>query len=254
MDESDGNYSRGDLSLREAIGLANQWSSTDTIHFDPAFTANGPATILLVMGELKVTDDVTISGPGSSLLTLDASGSDPTPTLKDSNGSRIFNLDDSSVNLIECSISGLRLTGGDVKGSGGAVRDVEKLSLRDVLAERNTASESGGGVFVSISGISGSFAMDSSVVIGNSSKNGGGGGVALQVTFGANVSITGSDFRTNTSSGTTAAGGGLRITGGSGEGQILIENNEFSGNTTGGTTVNGGGALHRSKRIRRFNT
>ena len=82
VDESDGNFSRGDLSLREAIELANHWPSTDTIRFDPALTAAGPATILLTMGELKITDDVTIEGPGAELLTIDASGNDPTPDIQ----------------------------------------------------------------------------------------------------------------------------------------------------------------------------
>ena len=64
VDESDGNYARGDLSLREAIELANLYPGADTIHFDPALTAGGPAKILLTQGELKITDSLTIDGPG----------------------------------------------------------------------------------------------------------------------------------------------------------------------------------------------
>ena len=59
VDESDGDYSRGDLSLREAIELANASNYdgvVDTIRFDPALTAGGPATILLTHGELAITD------------------------------------------------------------------------------------------------------------------------------------------------------------------------------------------------------
>ena len=41
-DESDGNYALGDLSLREAIVLANTYPGTDTIRFDPALTQRRP--------------------------------------------------------------------------------------------------------------------------------------------------------------------------------------------------------------------
>ena len=82
VDESDGDYSRGDLSLREAIELANASMHdgvVDTIRFDPSLWAEGPATILLTKGELKITDSLMVNGPGAELLTIDASGNDPTP-------------------------------------------------------------------------------------------------------------------------------------------------------------------------------
>ena len=56
-DESDGDFSRGDLSLREAIELANAADYegvVDMIRFDPALWAEGPARILLMQGELKI--------------------------------------------------------------------------------------------------------------------------------------------------------------------------------------------------------
>ena len=45
----------------------------------PSLTSGGPATITLTQGELKITDSLTINGPGANLLTIDASGNDPTP-------------------------------------------------------------------------------------------------------------------------------------------------------------------------------
>ena len=54
VDESDGNYSpRGSVATRGGR-LANMWPSDDTIHFDPALTAGGPAAIVLAMGELRL--------------------------------------------------------------------------------------------------------------------------------------------------------------------------------------------------------
>ena len=47
------------------------------------------------MGELAITDSTTIIGPGANLLTIDASGNDPTPgRTNNGDGSRVFNIDD----------------------------------------------------------------------------------------------------------------------------------------------------------------
>ena len=75
-DESDGNYSLGDLSLREAIQFANADSHADVIVFDESIgrrdCAHGRST--------GVSTDVTIKATGADLMTIDASGNDPTPT------------------------------------------------------------------------------------------------------------------------------------------------------------------------------
>ena len=56
VDEFDGNHSAGDLSLREALSLANGSSGANTITFAAALTSGGPATILLTRGELAIRD------------------------------------------------------------------------------------------------------------------------------------------------------------------------------------------------------
>jgi CSLREA domain-containing protein len=123
VDESDGNYSAGDLSLREAIGLANESAGTSTITFAAVLTSSGPATILLTMGELwiQLHDTLTIDGPGANLLTIDASGNDPTPTIDEENGSRVFLISDAGDTRANVSISGVTLTGADNLGAGGAI-------------------------------------------------------------------------------------------------------------------------------------
>ena len=86
-DEDDGNVLPGDLSLREAIRLANEnTGAADTIEFAPTLTAGGPATITLSLGELLIIDSVTITGPSAELLTIDASGNDLTPTEDNGDG------------------------------------------------------------------------------------------------------------------------------------------------------------------------
>src|SRR5262249_60019976 len=61
----------GQLSLRQAVNLANALATPGTIGFDPAVFA-GPQTITLTAGPLVLTDpaSTTITGPGASLLTV----------------------------------------------------------------------------------------------------------------------------------------------------------------------------------------
>ena len=54
-----------DVSLREALGLANGSIGADTITFASSLTDGGAATILLTLGELLANDAVTISGPSA---------------------------------------------------------------------------------------------------------------------------------------------------------------------------------------------
>jgi CSLREA domain-containing protein len=114
-------FNDGLTSLREAIFAANIVPGADTLDFAPALTAAGPAKILLTGGELAITDALTINGPGADLLTIDASGSDPTPGVSHGDGSLVFRVDNANPNsLVSVSISDLTLTGGDSQ-YGGAV-------------------------------------------------------------------------------------------------------------------------------------
>jgi hypothetical protein len=144
VDEADDNHARGDLSLREAIALTNAYPSVDTIRFDPALAGG---TILLTKGELKITDILTIDGPGAELLTIDASGSDPTPSIDDGKGSRIFYIDAGN-ELIDdpVTVRGLTLTGGDAYFSGGAILARETLLVNECTITKNAAGNNGGAI------------------------------------------------------------------------------------------------------------
>jgi hypothetical protein len=115
VDENDG-IGVGGISLRDAVAAA---VSGDTINFAPALTSGGPATITLTQGELLINKSLTISGPGANVLTIDASGNDPTPTQNNGDGSRIFYNNVSLANAL--SINGLTLTGADSPQFGGAI-------------------------------------------------------------------------------------------------------------------------------------
>ncbi len=81
-DESDGDYSVGDLSLREAIALANFMPGPDTVSFSSeAF--NETRSIELSLGEIRIADSVNLRGPGTGLLTI-----------RGQVGSRVFNVND----------------------------------------------------------------------------------------------------------------------------------------------------------------
>ena len=120
IDENDGDYTAGDLSLREAIGLANGSIGADTITFNSLF--DSARTINLVRQLPTIVEALTITGPGQDLLTLDA-GRGTDNLIGTGDGFRIFNLDDgNSGSKIDVSLSGLTLTGGDPNEDDSAAR------------------------------------------------------------------------------------------------------------------------------------
>jgi hypothetical protein len=238
-DESDGNFSSGDRSLREAIGLAFGSVGLETITFAGSLTSGGPATIVLTLGELAIRDTLTISGPGSGLLTIDASGNDPTPLLDNGDGSRVFNVDDgSSQIIISVSISGLTLTHGDSAAEGGGIRNAESLTITNAAISDNSSGNEGGGV-----SNRGSLAISASTVSGNSSDENGGG---VYNGYGA-LTISASTISGNTATG-GHVGGGVYTRGGT----LDVNASSISGNTSG---IGGGiGAFYGAVTVIRDST
>ncbi len=71
-DENDGDLSFNDISLREAILLANFDANATTITFDTTVFAAPRKTISLNTALNDLSADVTITGPGANLLTVEA--------------------------------------------------------------------------------------------------------------------------------------------------------------------------------------
>ncbi|MHC4874901.1 MAG: choice-of-anchor Q domain-containing protein [Planctomycetota bacterium] len=183
-DVDDGDYSAGNLSLREAVRLANESVDLgETISFDAAL--NG-TTIALTGSELPVLYPVIINGPGAGLLTIDAGDL-----------SRVFNVDDSTGTSIAVSISGLTLTRGMSDGDGGAIRNNETLTLADLVITASSAA-SGGGVFNS-----GVLTVNDSTLSNNLAQYGGGIVDAL-----ATLNVNRSTIADNVA---TVQGAGIRI-------------------------------------------
>ncbi|MCF6263131.1 MAG: hypothetical protein L3J24_06040 [Xanthomonadales bacterium] len=235
VDESDGDFSPGDLSLREAVEQANLDAAADSISFAAALTGGGPATITLTLGEIQVTESVIITGPGQTLLTISGN-----------NASRIFLLDDGNNSaFIDVGISGLSLINGHamdavVNGGqrGGAIRSIENLTLTDSTLSGNVADTHGGGVY----SVLGTAVMDGLTFTGNMAGTDDGGGLFLDL---GTLTLRNSLFSTNTAG---DAGGGARMNLFRAQDSALIEDTVFDNNTAtredgGGLSVGGNGDL-----------
>jgi len=223
VDELDGSVVDGDTSLRDAIAAASEGQ---------VITFSVTGVINLTLGQLDIDKGLTITGPGSSLLTIDASGGN----------SRIFDIMPNPGND-SVLISGLTLTGGNVTGSGGAILSREDFTLSNSVVTGNTATDNGGGIdAVSSSNISGPFmtTIIDSVVSdnGTTSSGGKGGGIFVSTVVGSSTTITGSTISGNTTAGSNGEGGGLYSIN---SGTLTISATTVFGNSTYGFSSGGGG-------------
>lgn len=238
VDESDGDYSDGDFSLREAIELANQIAGGDVVHFDPSLAGG---TILLTLGQLSVSSDVEIIGLGADQLIVDASGNDPTPELDNGDGSRVFfiNNSDNALNA-SVTIAGLTITGGDSPSSGGGILSFENLLLREVIVTGNSMTGSrqyGGGIFQAL----GSLTIVDSQIIANSTPNYAGGGISIeQSQLGIINSTIGYNYAELRGGGIHAFATDISIT------DSIIEHNSSDGRGGGVSAGNGSFTMQRS--------
>ena len=144
VDEDDGDFSYGDLSLREAVRLANENPLFDRIEFDPMLFVGSPTTFSLSgnlainqPATIQITTSMEIEGPGSSVLWLDGSGL--THSLLPVQGQqRIFNVSDgNSATTIDVTIRGLGFVNAVSHIGGGAIYSTENLTLEDTLFVNN---------------------------------------------------------------------------------------------------------------------
>ncbi|MCA9259994.1 MAG: hypothetical protein KDA61_12370, partial [Planctomycetales bacterium] len=235
-DASDGDFSAGNLSLREAIELANFTDDAETITFDPVVFAT-PQTIALTSPLPTITESVSILGPGAALLVLDAGkGPDNTPGTFD--GFRIVDINDGNDNdQINVAFSGLTLTGADTRAYGGAIMNFEDLEITASVISGNSATIGGGVVNYGAATITGSTLSD------NKARDYGGGIYSRGAATIASSTISGNS---------AGYGGGIVNTG-----AITITDSTISGNhaehsgggvynlataTIAHTTISGNGA------------
>lgn len=138
----------GPSSLRDLIAAAN---SDDTIDF--AVTG----IITLTSGELLISKNLTISGPGTTNLTISGN-----------HASRIFTVQTG----VTANISGLSIRDGSASEGGGINNIGGKLTVMDCTLWGNTATGGSGGAIV-ISG-NGDLTLTRSTLAGNNAIFGGG--------------------------------------------------------------------------------
>ena len=214
----------GTGSLRDAITQANATTEADRIDFSVTGTIN-------IASQLPtITEALTINGPGADQLTIDA-GSGATSAPGD--GHSIFFISSSAPELINVTLRGLTLTGGDPSNSssagaiwnqenltvisssivgnttganfadGGGIKNQGSGTLKviDSTISDNTAARWGGGI-----SNSGSLSLINSTVSGNTAGRGGG----IYNLSGRSATISSSTITENSAS---ARGGGIEARG-----------------------------------------
>ena len=214
------NADSGAGSLRQAIADA---CDASTITFNMALVTS---PITLTTSELTISKNLTVTGPGSSVLTIRRGTAAGTAQF------RVFNVNSGTVN-----ISGVTVTNGTPTAStpdGGGIVNSTTLALTDVIVSGNTAG-------VGLPG----------------GATGGGGGVGGGIYNGGTLTMTNCFVNGNTA-GKGGDGSGVGGNGGNGGGlyntaSLTMTSCSVNGNTagkggTGGTTKGGeggwGGALY----------
>jgi hypothetical protein len=189
----------GPDSLREAVLYANENPGPDEIQFAVGLSG----TIGLTSGQLEITDELTIDGPGADVLTVSGSGM-----------SRVFLVTDTNVTIDDITIAdGLATDGaassfGFTYSSGGGLLNLGgNVTLNRVHVVDNAAL---------------AITQRSPVAIG--------GGVANW--FGASMTVNQSTFADNQATGAIiGAGGAIAITGeDSLKGSLTVNDSSFSDN------------------------
>jgi hypothetical protein len=217
-----------ELTLREAVNVADVEDGALTISFDPT-VFSAPQTITLTLGQLELSDiegPQTITGPSAGVL------------ISGGGQSRVLQIDGG----VTASLSGLTITDGSTTGSGGGLKNSGTTALTNCTLSGNSAG-SGGGVYndgtvkitdCTIFGNSattsgggldsvGTASVTECTVSGNSAE--GGGGLSL----GGNASLIGCTLSANYAS---ANGGGLDASG-----TANLKDTIVAGNTGGGSSA-----------------
>ncbi|TWU48896.1 putative outer membrane protein PmpB precursor [Rubripirellula tenax] len=227
-------------SLRDAVNAANASAGADTITFAASVTS--PITLLPASGPISITDDVTITKPGSTTISINAQTSA-------ANQFRVFDIGPSANNV---TMTRLSISGGRVDGDGGGGILFEgggTLTLQNSVVTGNTANR-GGGIYSAAAGnvtlnnstvsnneagyigggimnIDGDITLTNSTVTGNQAYGSGGG--IYSENNGA-ITLTGSTVSNNSATGLGQLGGGIF----SGYGTVSLTNTQLTGNSSAG--------------------
>jgi hypothetical protein len=209
------------LSLRDAVALANAHAGLDTITFASSLSG---VPIDLTLGELLITDTVQIVGSGAKNTIIDAQ-----------HNSRVFDVRPSAGNV---TFAALTVTGGATTAdlaSGGGILFLSPgmLTLTGAAVAGNSLSRAGArgaGIFTD----SGAVTVLNSTISGNSGTADGGG------IFSQNgpVTLSNSTLAGNSVTGYNADGAGLYADGSGAT--VVLTNSTVSANVDTGPNGTGG--------------
>ena len=166
-------------SLRQAVLDANALTGDDTITFQSGLSG----TILLTGGELAITGNLTVNGPGANILAISANHTSRIinttfPTIgtvtlsglrfKDGNaasGGAIYNY------LCNLTVTNSTLSGNSASGGGGGIHSISNLTVTNSTLSGNSATDHGGGIYND----GGTLIITNSTLSGNSAVLNGGG-------------------------------------------------------------------------------
>jgi len=248
----------GSGSLRQA--LANAQDGNTII-----FSIPNSSTILLTSGELTISKNITINGPGAGLVGVQRDGTassfrvfhlnpGQTATITgltisngvSTSGGGIYN-DHSNLTVNGCVLSGNSATSTDTHGGGaifndGTVGNATLNVLNTTISNNSAPSSNGfGGAIVSLGDNNGSASLTitNSTLNGNSTQNGFGGAIGSTAYSGGSATLTvvNSTFSANSSA---LGGGGIDT-----DGNIVesVTNCTFSDNTGFVASIWNGGSL-----------
>ena len=205
----------GPGSLRQALADARDG---DTINFDPSLAGQ---TITLTSAELVIDKNITISGPGSDLLTVERF-----PPAQFS----VFHV----MPTHTATIAGLRISGGySPYGGGGVLDDHATVTISDCFLTGNSAVY-GAAIYSDGSGSNATLVVLNSSVTSNYAQFAGGG--IYNNGSGATASVMNSFVTNNTAAYSSIGfavgdGGGIFNSGGT----LMITNSTVSNNIAGVT-------------------
>ena len=247
-DVDDGNYAAGQLTLREAVNLANSISGADKITFAPSLSGQ---TIKLGGTELAISQSLTIDATALAqpvtidaqqqsrvlhftapignlaLLGLSITGGKTTAGGDPGKGGGINFLSSGLLNMSQCTVSG-NTTTGFAAGAAGIYVKSGALTINQSTISGNTATagvSNGGGICID----AGSLVLYSSTISGNTLAGSSSSGGAI-FAVSANVTISSSTITGNHAA--IEQGGGVFFFGGQ-SANLTMSNSIVAGNTAG---------------------
>ena len=210
-EDTDGNCTLLDCSLREAVKAANASPGASIIKFQAstngstiAITRTGIDDIN-VNGDFDITNPVYIVGNGPGLTAISGGSLD-----------RVFHV----INSSAATVDGATVTSGSLTGEGGCIYAADGVTIRDSILTSCTATSNNGGALYAI----GEVSLDN-VIVDSNTAGGSGGGIYA----GSVVATNGVTFTSNQAD---IKGGGIYSSSTiSIDGTSLFDNNDVGGAT-----------------------